>query len=336
MKTLKFVAPLFALAVLSACTKDYRQENGIAWNTSYHISYDSSESLSDSILRIFNEIDASLSPFNENSTVARINRNLTDSTDVMFEKVYGKSAIFYMRTHGAFDPTLGPVIRAWGFGEGHEVSADTARIDSLMKFVGLGTTKLDGHRLIKKDPRTEFNFSAIAKGFGVDCIAKMFIHNNVENFLVEVGGEIRVGGHNPHGKPWAIGIDRPDANASQGDIVSTLYLTEGSVATSGNYRNYHHAEGNTFGHTISPSNGRPVATDVISATVVTPASCADADALATICMVTGSEKALKLCNRMKVGVMLILNDMTVVTNETFDSLLDPRGPCSLPVPKSAI
>lgn len=325
---LKYAAGILmpAVVVFGSCRmkSDYRFEEGIAWNTLYHITYDSPSDLSDSISRIFVEIDASLSPFNPESTVSKINDNRTESVDNMFREVYHASSHINRESGGLFDPTLAPLIRAWGFGQGHEVNADTLKIDSLLNIVGISKTTIQGTRIIKENSSTEFNFSALAKGYGVDCIADMLERNGVNNYLVEVGGEIRASGVNPKGNKWSIGIDRPLENGQPGDAVTTLYVNEAAVATSGNYRNFHDRGGKRFGHTISPETGRPVQTDVISATVVAP-SCMEADALATCCMVMGSEKALPFCTGMRVGVMLILEDMSVVSNAAFNAFTGQSG-----------
>lgn len=292
----------------------------MAWNTAYHITYESDTDLGDSILFVLNEIDISLSPFNINSTVSRINDNRASDIDFHFRKVYDESKIINKESKGAFDPTLGPVIRAWGFGEGHSISTDTLRLDSLLQLVGIGKTRIVDDKLIKENPEIEFNFSALAKGYGVDCIADMLSRNSVENFLVEVGGEIRTKGTNAKGKKWAVGIDRPVLENNYGDIRETIFVDNAAVATSGNYRNYHVSNGQNFGHTISPATGRPVLTDVISATVLAD-TCMEADALATACMVLGSEEAINLCNRLNAGVFLIKSDDTTVSNTIFDSHL---------------
>lgn len=288
----------------------------MAWNTAYHITYQSPDDLSDSIRLIFENVDQSLSPFNSGSTVTAINENTGDIADDYFIAVYNKSRQINAISGGIFDPTVSPLIRAWGFGQGHEVSADTLDVDSVLQHVGINKTRLENRKLVKDDPAIEFNFSAIAKGFGVDCIAEMLERNGVTNYLVEVGGEIRAHGVNPQGEKWRIGIDRPDADAKPSEIVSAISITDCGVATSGNYRNYHESGGRRFGHTISPLTGRPAETDVLSATVIAP-TCMEADALATCCMALGSQKALELCNKQKVGVMLILADQSVITNNLF-------------------
>lgn len=322
---MKFSAFLFSIAFIlvglmfPSCGPrgmKYRLDEGMAWNTAYHITYESEHDLSDSIIRIINEIDLSLSPFNASSVVSAVNANISDSVDAHFFRVYEMSRKINAVSGGFFDPTLAPLIRAWGFGQGHEVSADTLRLDSLLRLVGIGQTRLQGMRLVKDSPEIEFNFSAIAKGYGVDCVADMLERNGVSNYLVEIGGEIRASGVNPKGTDWKIGIDRPDSDSPSGESVLTLSLTDSGLATSGNYRNFHEAEGRRFGHTISPVTGRPVQTDVVSATVIAP-TCMEADALATCCMVLGADKALALCDSLGVGVLLVSPDLTVITNDLF-------------------
>lgn len=300
----------------------YRTEEGMVWNTVYHITYDSDKDLSDSILVIFNEIDNSLSPFNNASVVSKINRNESPLSDSHFKKVFLKSQEINEKTGGMFDPTVAPLIRAWGFGHGHTVTADTLRIDSLLTLVGITKTSLHADSLVKENPNIEFNFSAIAKGYGVDCIADMLKRNGVTNFLVEVGGEIRASGVNPSGDKWTIGIDKPLINESGTveDIISQVSVTDAGVATSGNYRNYHKdASSATFGHTISPLTGRPIQTDILSATIIAP-TCMDADAIATSCMALGLQKSLELCSSLSYAALFVTTDLKVVTNQAFDSL----------------
>lgn len=316
------VLGLISLLCLIGCSshQGFRQEEGMAWNTVYHITYDSDKDLSDSILLVFDEIDRSLSPFNRESVVSKINDNRSSKVDAHLSRVHAESVRINAESEGAFDPTLAPLIRAWGFGQGHEVSADTLKLDSLLSLVGISKTRISDGILIKENPDIEFNFSALAKGYGVDCIADMLERNGVKNYLVEVGGEIRSAGHNPRGEKWSVGIDRPVEGASVGDMVMTVCVGNSAIATSGNYRNYQDAGNKRFGHTISPVTGRPVESDVISATIVCN-TCMEADALATSCMVLGSEKALDLCNRLKAGVMLVRKDMSVITNPLFDSFI---------------
>lgn len=331
----------FLLPILSSChpESEYRTTEGMAWNTMYHITYNSPTDLSDSVQLIFNEIDRSVSAFNDSSVVSHINRNESSFTDSHFQNVYAKSREINKATGGMFDPTLAPLIRAWGFGQGHTVSADTLRVDSLLNFVGIRRTELRGDTLYKEYPAIEFNFSALAKGYGVDCIADMLERNGVEDYLVEVGGEIRASGVNRQGKPWTIGIDMPlpDDSKSASTPISSLAITDIGLATSGNYRNYQStAKSGTFGHTISPITGRPVTTDLASVTIIVPSSsqkqsdpideeeefpCMTADAIATACMTLGLEESQELCTRLRVAALFITTDLKIITNPAYRALI---------------
>ena len=323
---INYIIGLLSAAVLFSCggKESYIYEEGITWNTVYHITYKSDRNLSDSIQEIFKTIDGSLSPFNSESVVSKINDNRTDSVDSHFISVYKVSRKINAESGGAFDPTLAPLIRAWGFGQGHEVTADTIRLDSLLQLVGLEKTTLQNNNILtKENPQIEFNFSALAKGYGVDCVADMLERNGVDSYLVEIGGEIRCAGFNPRGEKWAIGIDRPEENSSPGEMVSSVHIGTGALATSGNYRNIQGEEGKKFGHTISRSTGRPVQTDVLSATVIA-ATCIEADAAATACMALGSNEAVDLCNRLGLAVMLVDKDFNIICNESFHKYFNLR------------
>ena len=178
----------------------------------------------------------------------------------------------------------------------------------MLQFVGITKTRLDGNRLIKQDPRTSFNFSAIAKGYGCDEIGRMLERNGVTDYLVEVGGEIVARGNNPQGEKWHVSIDKPII--SNGEIhhesAEIITITNRAIATSGNYRNYKtDSLGNRYAHIISPDNGRPAKSDILSATVIAP-DCMTADAYATTLMVLGFEKSKQLLARHpELAAMLI-------------------------------
>lgn len=303
--------------------KAWQHAEGMVWNTEYHITYVGRPELKDSILAVLERVGNSLNVFDENSLVSQVNRQDTTPVNDDFVMVYTASQKIHRVTAGAFDPTLEPLIKAWGFGPGHRATADTARVDSLMAFVGLDKTRLRMDALIKDDPRIRFNFSAIAKGYGCDCIGGMFTRNGVADWLVEIGGEIAAHGVSPSGGKWKIAVDRPifQMDTIVHDPECVVEFTDMGMATSGNYRNFHTGrDGQTYGHTISAKTGRPVATDVISATVVAR-TCMEADALATSFMATGSQGARDLNKSLRLPVMLVLTDSTVWTSEQFDKLL---------------
>lgn len=327
-----FLLPLCIAAVirlLTACTDNngWQQASGMVWNTTYNIRWHGPASLRDSIMPAIEPVDRSLSVFSDSSIVSRINRQLATPVDIHFSTVYKECLRIHKLSDGMFDPTLAPAIEAWGFGKGHIPTADTLRCDSLRSITGLARTSLKDGILTKDDIRIRFNLSAVAKGYGCDLLADMFRRNGVTDFLIEIGGEIVCSGSSPRNNHWRIAIDRPVENTMPGENMQTcIQLTTGAVATSGNYRNFHVAKDKMgdapkhFGHTISPLTCRPVATDLLSVTVVA-GNCMEADALATACMAVGSVEAMKICNIAGAPVLMVLADSSVRMSPAFTPLL---------------
>ena len=293
-----------AMCILSAsCSgggSGYRHEEGMAWGTVYHITYRSGEDLAADIAAAIAEVNATLSPFVDTSEISLINRGGLSLPGENFRQVFALSQHVCSISGGAFDPTVAPLVNLWGFGYGqaaaHNEPTDS-QIDSAMKSVGMLDCYIDSAGLIhKKSDLTEFNFSAIAKGYGVDLISSALSRRGCGDYMVEVGGEIRVAGANPRGGLWRIQRDAPVADTSgvAGHArMAVAELTDCSIATSGNYRNFHVSGGRAMGHTISPATGRPVQTSVLSATVKAP-TCALADALATAAMALGDSAAMAM------------------------------------------
>ncbi|MDE6297874.1 MAG: FAD:protein FMN transferase, partial [Muribaculaceae bacterium] len=299
----------------------YVSEEGMVWNTQFHITFKGPSTLKDSILSVLEEVGHNLSVFDSTSLVSKVNRRNSTVVNRDFIAVYNMSKKINQLTDGMFDPTLSPLITAWGFGPGHKISSDTLKVDSILKFVGLNKTSLNDSVLIKENRKIEFNFSAIAKGYGCDRVAEMFKRNGVTDFLIEIGGEIVASGISPHNSNWNISIDRPVISSSEiiHDSQVIISFTDMGLATSGNYRNYHESGSSRYGHTISPVTGRPIQTDVLSATVLAPSSM-EADALSTSFMALGSKKASELTLRLKLPVMLILSDSVWFSPE-FEKLI---------------
>lgn len=299
---------LAALALLSGgCRKapQWRVAEGSVWHTTYRIVYDAPEPLDDSIQAVFRQVEMSLSPFARDSRISRINRGETDSVDADIEAVFAIAQQVNRLSHGRFDPTVAPLVDLWGFGTDSlsraRAESDSAafavsdlRIAQALRAVGIDSCAIADGRMHRKSDATTFNFSAVTKGYGCDRIAAMLARNGSKNHMVEVGGEIALGGHNPQGEPWRIQIDAPvESQAPVHQRLSTVAL-EGpaGIATSGNYRNFHtSARYGRFGHTIDPRTGRPVRTDVVSATIVAPTT-AQADAWATACMASEADSAV--------------------------------------------
>lgn len=303
---------------------EFNSMEGIVWHTSYHITYRGPVSLRDSVTAIFGQVESSLSVFRAGSLVSRINESDSALTvDAPFIAVYNMSKKVNHASGRMYDPTLSPLITAWGFGKGHAVvPADTLRVDSILEFVGLAKTRIEDSRLYKDDPRIQFNFSSVAKGYGCDAIGEMFERNGVYDYMVEIGGEIKVGGVSPRGSNWYVSIDRPVLSDSAEIHISQEVISVSGVgiATSGNYRNFHREGDRMFAHTISPLTGRPVQTDVLSVTVIAPTA-AEADAFATACMACGSEKAAVMARNYDLPMMMVLSDSSVWTNPHFNRLI---------------
>lgn len=300
----------------------YIKTEGAIWNTAYHITYQASRNIDDSIRAVLDRVGKSLSVFDSASLVSKV--NLQDSTPVNtdFIKVYVMSRRINKISGGAFDPTLAPLIRAWGFEKGHTPSIDTLLIDSLMNHVGISKTHLSHDALIKDIPGIEFNFSAIAKGYGCDEVGEMFKRNNVNNYLVEIGGEIVASGYNPQGTDWHVSVDKPivDSTASKHEAMEIIAFSNMGMATSGNYRNFHTKDNRQFGHIISARTGRPAESEIISATVLANTAM-EADALATTFMTMSKTEALELAKKSRLPVFLIFNNDQVWQSNKFKELI---------------
>ncbi len=276
----------------------YQHDEGFIFGTLYHISYRYDRSLSDEIKNRLLQFDASLSPFNDTSIISQVNRNETVTTDTWFERVFTASQEIYRRTGGAFDPTLSPLINAWGFGFKAGLLPDSTQVDSLRSLVGMDKLTLVDHRIVKSDTAVTLNFSAIAKGYACDVIGELLKEYDIADFMVEIGGEIYAHGVNAEGRPWRIGVNRPTiADGITGTIEEIVELTDAGMATSGNYRNYRIVDGKRIAHTIDPTSGYPVQHNLLSATVVAP-DCATADAYATAFMVMGMERSRALLDSL--------------------------------------
>lgn len=305
----------------------YMSSHGIVWTTQYNITYESDRKFDDSIQTIFKAVDNSLSMFNKSSLISRINGGEELPVDSMLKILYNASVEVNKDTEGAFDPTVSPLMKAWGFVEKTGMLPDSAMIDSIREFVGMEKTCLDGGFIRKSDNRISFDFSAIAKGFACDEIGRMLERNSVKNYLVEIGGEIAVKGVNPSGVKWRISIDTPEESNDSviHESAMIVSLDEGGIATSGNYRNYKDVEGIKVVHTMNPKTGYPEISRLLSATVIAE-NCMLADAYATACMAMGLEKSISLMKERKdMAVMLIYaaesDSLALWHNEKFKSVM---------------
>lgn len=288
---------LVLLALTASCRRQpvYRVADGVVWHTSYHIVYESDRDLSGDIVSAMNRVERSLSPFLEQSVISCVNRGETDLVDSLIWRVWQVSEKVNRLSGGRFDPTVAPLVKLWGFGGEEVIDAPSQRrIDSCLVSVGFGECRLNGLVVEKKTAATWFNFSAVTKGFGVDEVSRALVAGGVENFLVEIGGEVFAQGTSQRGEMWRVSVDVPDSAVSPGDSAMFVLSLDGQgVATSGNYRNFHDFNGRRAGHTVSPLTGYPVKSDILSATVMAPC-CMEADALATALMAMPLEEGMDM------------------------------------------
>lgn len=329
IKSKKYIALLVALAIaivmmfVSRQRKRFWTDEGIVWTTEYHITYEANRQLTDSIISIFAAIDNSASPYNKESLITQINNNTTQQTDSLFRKLYNVSLAINAGSQGAFDPTVMPLVNAWGFGYKNGELPMQKQIDSLLTFVGITKTYLRDNTIIKNDPRTQFDFSSIAKGLACDEIGRMLKRNGATNYVIEIGGEVVVHGINQRGTLWHVSIDLPtdqDSTVSHQSML-VLEMNDGGVATSGNYRKYKIVDGKKVSHIIDPITGYSSQSELLSVTVTAP-DCMTADAWATACMVMGTDKAKHLAEtHPHLGIMTICSDslgnFIVWANSTF-------------------
>ena len=305
MKKIIYIIVAIGLVALAMCrTKDaeshelsYHKLEGTVFHTIYHITYQGERDYHDDIKRLFKEFDGSLSMFNDTSIITRMNNCDTSVVaNRYFRQVFTKAMEVSEATDGAFDITVAPLVNLWGFGFKNSDNVSQAAIDSILQFVGYKTVHLDDEgRLHKDDPRTIMDASSIAKGYMSDVVADFLREQGVENYMVEIGGEVALNGVNPKGSRWSIGINKPTDDSTQvnSELQDILYMSEGGVATSGNYRNFYNKDGKKYAHTIDPHTGYPIQQDILSSTVIAR-DCMTADAYATAFMVLGKEKAMEV------------------------------------------
>lgn len=273
----------------------YRQANDFVFGTTYKIVYQCDSDLTASIRQELRRVDYSLSPFNKESVITAVNQNREVMLDSYFVEVFNKAMEISRETKGAFDITVAPLVNAWGFGFKHEQMPTKRQVDSLRQIIGYQKVALKNGKVVKQDPRMMLDCSAIAKGFGVDAVARLLRDRGVQNFMVEIGGEVVTCGVNAQRLPWRVGVVKPseDSLSTGHELQTILNVTDKAMATSGNYRNFYYKNGRRYAHTIDPKTGYPVQHSLLSATVLA-ASCTVADAYATSFMVMGLDNARQL------------------------------------------
>ncbi|KEO73297.1 FAD:protein FMN transferase [Anditalea andensis] len=284
---------------------------GQTMGTSYRVVYldDQRRAFKQGIDSVLVDFNQSLSTYVPDSEISRFNSRdtLQIETNYFISVLQGSKQVFE-ETGGAFDPTIGPLTNIWGFGPEGAQLKDSVEIREILRTVDYNLVSFDQDIAFKLRPGVQLDFSAIAKGYGVDVVVDYLESQGIKNMLVEIGGELVGRGVNEHGELWKIGINRPDEEGAADEIFSIIALQDQGLATSGNYRNFYVRDGVKYSHTISPFTGYPVRHGLLSATVLAK-NCMMADAYATAFMVMGTEASIALQQELgNIEIFLIFND----------------------------
>lgn len=297
-KVMKNCLLMLLLLVLLSCgnhESDLKILTGNAIGTTFTVRYldagsNNYETKIDSLIAVINK---SASTYIPTSDLSKINKgDTTVLVDANLKEVFTKSEKIYKETDGAFDPTIGILVNAWGFGPEKPIeNLDSLKVQELLKYVGYEKVRLENGKIKKLYPEIYLDFNAIAKGYLVDMVSRMFEKSGVANYMVEIGGEIRARGQNEKGTPWKIAIENPNTDGSR-SFATVIELRNESIATSGNYRKFKIKEdGTKYVHTINPKTGYANESNLLSASVISKSDCADVDGYATAFMEMGFEKS---------------------------------------------
>ena len=312
----KYILLLLVIGFVSCNSKKEIQTvqlEGFVFGTTYHITFlnDSPNTYQKSIDSIFHLVNKSISTYIPTSDISKINKG--DSTVVLdsyFTEVMEKSKRIYKETNGYFDPTVGNLVNAYGFGPKEaKKNLDSIEVQKMMQFVGLDKVVVNKGKLQKQQPEIYLDFNSIGKGYGIDIVGRFLESKKIANYLIEIGGEIRARGKNKKGNYWRVAIEKPNTDGTQ-SLHSTVMLTNESMATSGNYRKFRITkEGKKYVHTVNPTTGFASESNLLSASVISTSDCADVDAYATAFMAMGLEKVKAfLENNPNVYVVLLYLD----------------------------
>ncbi len=296
---MKKLIPIFLLILIASCTPRQLQKkisfSGMAQGTYYAVTYfdhldrDFQVQI-DSLLEAF---DMSVSMWEPQSVISKINRGdyrgvTLDSTFITTYLLARKVA---EESGGAFDYTVGPLVNAWGFGFEDRQKVDQQMVDSLLPLVDYHFVRLEGDRIIKEKEGIKFDFNAVAQGYSVDLVGEYLASKGIENYLIDIGGEVLGRGEKPGIGPWIVGIEKPSEDElAERKLEATINLENKAMATSGSYRKFYEEDGVRYSHTIDPETGYPVTHTLLSVSVIAD-DCGSADAWATAFMVMGLEKA---------------------------------------------
>jgi thiamine biosynthesis lipoprotein len=330
---MKLLLLAICCAFLVSCSnpskKQYMYYEGPIQGTSFHITYEWDLDLAKEIDSLLLNFNKSLSNYDPQSVISRINYNESNETDALVEEMFQTSARVFKETDGAFDITVAPIVNAWGFGwmrNDANLLPNSNQIDSLLEFVGMDKIKIENSKIIKENPNTMFVTNAIAQGLSVDYVSDYFFKLGIANFLVEIGGEIYCFGVNNSGEPWRIGIDKPIEGSSYEDRENQIIinLSGKAIATSGNYRKFIENNGEKLGHSIDPRTGYPEENNLLSVSVISN-NCMDSDAFATGFMVCGLDKSIEIAERIEnLDAYFIYIDNDNITKSKWTSGFDKQ------------
>jgi len=307
---------VFAGAMLSNCThrSHFIENSGSVYGTYYSVVYESQEDYNNAFDSIFNQINNAVSNYQASSEISRFNTQgfLNNPSPVLLEQL--KSAVYYHQiTDGAFEPTLLPIIEVWGFGLQKRTEVDHSIIDSLLPLVSFTKNISFNKKFIKANkPGVQLSLTSMGEGYTLNKIASFLDHKGIENYKVELGGEVKCKGKNEDNKVWRIGISNPfyDLGKSPDQLTEIVILNNNSLSTSGSYRKYYIDEnGRKKTHIIDPKTGYPVTHNLLSVSIKCP-DAEKADALSTACMVMGLTKSKQFIRREKdiEGFLIFEND----------------------------
>lgn len=326
MKKIHFLIP-FILTLIASCNQKPKEPKlvkftGEAQGTYYAVTYYDTEnrSFQTSIDSLLKQFDQCASIYQKNSLISRINNNETGvNVDSTFISIFNLAQKISKETDGAFDCTVGPLVKAWGFSIKENKDLEIPKIDTLLQYIGYQKVRIENNRFIKESPEIMIDFNAIAQGYSVDLIAHFLRSKGIENYLVDVGGEVLGKGQKLDGSSWIVGIEKPADDAEAERIVQTkVQLKNKALCTSGNYRKYRMINGKKYSHEIDPKTGNPVTHNLLSVSVMA-SDCGAADAYATAFMVMGLKKAKTfLAKHPELAVYFIYADNTgeIKTDQT--------------------
>ena len=294
---------IIGLAVLASCGKQPEKVvlQGLAQGSYYALTYydEQNRNFQREIDSIFHAVDMSVNLWLDSSIISKVNRNEEVALDSIFIDNFNIAQEASRLSDGYFDPTISPIVAAWGFSYKSGDSLTPQLIDSLRQLVDYRNIRIENGKVVKENPAMTLDFNAIAQGYTSDLIARFLESRGVKIFLVDTGGEIMARGEKPDGKPWIVGIERPAENMDSERIVQTrIALRDKGLVTSGSTRKYVERNGKRYSHCINPKTGYPVEHQLLSVTVMAENS-VWADALASICMVMGKERSLPLIQGME-------------------------------------